>query len=78
MVNKSFPLGVKGCRALRSDRREQPAEQISRDGDLGHLKGDVTAVAHDLRANLDQLFLQARQRPILDRLRRRQRAQKAS
>src|SRR3982074_430666 len=30
----------------------------------------------DLRADLDQLFLQARQRPLLDRLRRRQRAQK--
>ena len=32
-------------------------------------------MAHDLRADLDQLFLQARQRPVFDRLRRRQRAQ---
>jgi hypothetical protein len=47
-------------------------------GDLGHLEGDITAVAHDLRANLDQLFLQARQRPILDRLRRRQSAQEVA
>ena len=46
--------------------------------DLGHLKRDVTTVAHYLRADLDQLFLQARQRPILDRLRRRQRAQKVA
>ena len=45
-------------------------------GDFGHLKRDIAAMAHDLRADLDQLFLQARQRPILDRLRRRQRAQK--
>ena len=30
----------------------------------------------DLRADLDELLLQTRQRPILDRLRRRQRAQK--
>jgi hypothetical protein len=35
----------------------------------------VAAVADDLRADLDQLFLQARQRPILDRLWRGQRAQ---
>ena len=34
------------------------------------------AVAHDLRADLDQLLLQTRQRPVLDRLRRRQRAQR--
>jgi hypothetical protein len=35
-------------------------------------------MADDLRANLDQLFLQARQRPILDGLRRRQRAQEVA
>jgi len=29
-------------------------------------------VVHDLRADLDQLLLQARHRPIFDRLRRRQ------
>jgi hypothetical protein len=37
-------------------------------GDLGHLKGDIASVAHHLRAHLDQLLLQARQRPVLDRL----------
>jgi hypothetical protein len=26
------------------------------DGDLGHLKGDIAAVADDLRADLDQLL----------------------
>src|SRR6266446_7859133 len=36
---------------------------------------NIAAVAHHLRADLDQLFLQTRQRPILDRLRRRQRTQ---
>src|SRR5215510_39118 len=35
----------------------------------------LAAVAHYLRADLDQLVLQTRQRPVLDRLRRRQRAQ---
>jgi len=43
--------------------------------DLGHLEGDVAAVAHDLRADLDELLLQARHRPIFNRLWRRQRAQ---
>jgi hypothetical protein len=46
--------------------------------DLGHLKDDVAAVAHDFRADLDQLFLQARQRPILDRLGRRERTQEVA
>ena len=48
------------------------------EGHLDHLEGDVAAVAHDLRADLDQLFLQARQRPVLDRFRRRQRAQEVA
>ena len=43
--------------------------------DLGHLEGNIAAVAHDLRTDLDELLLQTRQRPILDRLRRRQSAQ---
>jgi 2-phospho-L-lactate transferase/gluconeogenesis factor (CofD/UPF0052 family) len=42
---------------------------------LGHLEDNIAAVAHHLRADLDQLVLQTRQRPVLDRLRRRQRAQ---
>ena len=52
------------------------ANRFPSDGDFGHLKRDIAAMAHDLRADLDQLFLQARQRPILDRLRCRQSAQK--
>src|ERR1700730_15768333 len=58
--------------------RDQPqdvAEQMPGDGDLGHLKRDVTTVAHNLRTNLDQPLLQDRHRPVFDRLRRRQRAQ---
>jgi hypothetical protein len=38
----------------------------------GDLEGDVAGVAHDLRADLDQLLHERRQRPILDRQRRRQ------
>jgi hypothetical protein len=39
-------------------------------GSSAWIEGDVAAVAHHLRADLDQLLLQARQRPILDRFRR--------
>jgi hypothetical protein len=35
-------------------------------------------VANDLRADLDEFLLQARQRPVLDRFGRRQRAQEVS
>jgi hypothetical protein len=44
--------------------------------DLGHLERDIAPMAaDDLRADLDELLLQTRHRPILDRLRRRQSAQ---
>jgi hypothetical protein len=35
-------------------------------------------MAHDLRANLDQLLLEARQRPVFDRLGRRERAEEVA
>ena len=47
-------------------------EQNSGDGDLGHLEGDITAVANDLRADLDELVFQSCQRPVFDRLGHRQ------
>jgi hypothetical protein len=40
--------------------RDQPqdiGEQTSRNRDLGHLEGDIAAVADDLRADLDQLYI---------------------
>jgi hypothetical protein len=62
-----------GCRWPQfRDQPQDIGEQISRDGDLGHLECDVAAVANDLRADLDEFLLQARQRLVLDRLRRRQ------
>ena len=68
-----------GCeRRLQPQFGDQPQnllEHLPGNGDLGHLEGDIAAVADDLRADFDQLFLQARQRPILDRLVRGQRAQ---
>src|SRR5215813_6169312 len=63
---------------LRPQFRDEPQnllEHLSWDGDLGHLEDNIAAVAHHLRADLDQLVLRARQRPVLDRLRRRQRPQ---
>jgi hypothetical protein len=53
-------------------------KQISRDGDLGHLEGDVAAMADDLRADFDELLFQGRHRPVLDRLRRRQGSQEVA
>jgi hypothetical protein len=53
------------------DEPQNLLEHLPCDGDLGHLEDDITAVAPHLRADLDQLVLQGRQRPVLDRLRRR-------
>lgn len=49
------------------------SEQTSRNGDVRHLEYDIATMAVDLRADPDQPFLQARQQPVLDRLRRRER-----
>ena len=53
-------------------------EHLSRHRDLGHLKGHVAAVAHDLGADLDQFLAQAGQRPRLCRLGHRQRPHKVA
>ena len=58
--------------------RDQPQnlpEHLPCDGDLGHLEDNIAAVVHHLRADLDQLVLQTRQRLVVNRLRRRQRAE---
>src|SRR5262249_17830443 len=47
---------------LRPQFRDEPQnllEHLPWDGDLGHLEGDIAAVAHDFCADLDQLLLQA-------------------
>ncbi len=38
---------------------------LAGDGELDHLEGNAAAVTDDLGAGLDQLLLQARQRPVL-------------
>ena len=45
---------------------------------LGHLEDEIATVADDLRADLDQLLLQARLRPVLACLGRCQRAQEVA
>ena len=48
------------------------SEHLSAHRDLGHLEGDIAAMAHDLRADLDQSLAQAGQRPRLRRFWHRQ------
>ena len=43
-----------------------------------HLEGDIAAVADNFGADLDQLLLQAGQRPVLDRFGCRQGAQEVA
>jgi len=62
-------------RAQRSDQPQDVGEQTARDGDFGHLESDVATVTDDFRTDLDELLPQARERPILDPLRRYERAQ---
>jgi hypothetical protein len=45
------------------DQRQDLLEHLPRYRELGHLEGNVTAVADDLGADLDQLLAQAGQRP---------------
>jgi hypothetical protein len=67
-----------GRNSAISRKKQDVGEERLRNGDLRHLEGDVAAVADDLRAGLDQLLLEAGQRPIFDRLGRRQRAQEVA
>ncbi len=41
------------------------SEQSSGDSDFRELKGDITAMSHDLRADLDELLPKRRQLPML-------------
>jgi hypothetical protein len=68
--------GFSSWRRRRAQPNDQPqdlSEHLSRHRDLSHLEGDVTAMADDLRADLDQLLLEAGERPRLCCFRHRQR-----
>jgi hypothetical protein len=55
----------RSCRGWRRpepvDAAQDVGEQVTGDGDLGHLERDVAPVADDLRADLDELLSQAGQ-----------------
>ena len=57
------------------DYLQDVGEQGSWNGLLRHLEGTVAAIVDDLRISLVQLFVERRERPVLDRIRRRQCAQ---
>ena len=57
------------------DPTEDLGEQRSRHRHFGQLEHDVAAVADDSGTDLDQLLEQGGERPLLDVLRQRQRAQ---
>ena len=69
------------CPAFQIDQdykigqRHQDKSQNSWDGDCGHPEGNIATMADDLCAGLDELLLEGRQRPVLDRLRRCQGSQ---
>jgi hypothetical protein len=54
------------------------SEQVSGNGDLGHLEGNVAPVVHDLAADLDQPVPERRHRPLLHGIRQRQSAQEVA
>ena len=70
--DRTLHAGAGGGCGRSSAIRQNLLEHLPWDGDL---EGDIAAVADDLCADLDQLLSEARQRPVLDRLRRCQRAQ---
>jgi hypothetical protein len=70
-LRSSLRPGRHGRASQPVDPASDLGEQRSRHRHLGQLKGHVTAVAHEPRADLDQLLAQGRQRPLRDRVRQR-------
>jgi hypothetical protein len=65
-------------RSQLCDHAQDFGEEISRDGDLGHLEGDIAAVTDHLRTDFYELLPEGLQRPIFYRLRRRQSTQEVA
>jgi hypothetical protein len=78
MTRERLTLSMLPGRPQLGDEPQDVCEEVPWNCDLGHLEGDIAPVAHHRRADLDQLFLELRQRPILDWLRRRQRTQEVA
>ena len=60
------------------NQAQKLSEQSTGDSDFRELKGNITAMSHDLRADLDELLPKCRQRPVLDLLRQCQGAQEVA
>ena len=67
--------GAGGRCGRRSAMSRKVFLKIYRGRDLAHLECDTAVVAYHLRADLDQLLLRTRQRPLLDRFWRNERSQ---
>ncbi len=61
MLLNPSPSWQQGSRPQAVNQVQDLSEQSSGDGDLHELKGDVAAMSHDLRADLDQLGAQSGQ-----------------
>jgi len=69
MTHPTVPVLRRGRSWPQSGNQPQDfLEQFLRHRDLGHLERDVAGMRDDLGPDLDELLLQARQRPLLDRL----------
>ena len=54
------------------DAAQYVGKQVFRNGHFGHPEDDVAPMADDLRADLDQLLSERRQRPLFDGIGQRQ------
>ncbi len=74
------PMGAhKGATLPSFSRRARyRSEQLALNRDLRHLERDIATVTDDLCTDLDQLLAQARQRPVRNRFRSRERAKEVS
>ena len=68
MTRDRFTPAMDQVWAQLGNHPQDVGEQVSWNGDLGHLEGDITPVADDLRADLDQLFFQATSSEFLGQL----------
>jgi hypothetical protein len=57
MMDESTACKRRGLALPRvGDEPQDIGEEVSRDSDLSHLEGDISTVADEVRADLDQLF----------------------
>ena len=67
-LNRS-PSWRQGSRPQPVNQAQDFSERRFGDSDFRELKGDITAMSHDLRTDLDELAVQRGQGPVLDLLR---------